>query len=114
LPVWKAPPSRRQDGQDFNDMKTALTVVSMVPDAAAPAETVAEKVRRLQAEAASLAREQVQSLERALAEVTRLSVEIVDGGEAYPVGARELARRLAEDSRATARTLDLLLNRTAH
>lgn len=92
-------------------MKTALSVVPMISDAAQPAETVAEKVRRLQAEAASLAREQVQALERALDEVTRLSAEIVEGGEAYPVGARELARRLAEDAKASAQTLDLLLSR---
>jgi hypothetical protein len=43
--------------------------------------------------------------------VSRLSNEIVSGGEAYPVGARELARRLADDAIAGAKTLDILLGR---
>lgn len=92
-------------------MTPAFTVVSSLTDAAAPAESVAQKVRRLQVEAASLAREQVLTLEHALAEVTRLSSEIADGGEAYPVGAREIARRLAEDAEAAAKNLELILAR---
>ena len=92
-------------------MTPAFTVVSNLADTAAPVETVAQKVRRLQLEAASLAREQVMTLEQALAEVTRLSKEIAEGGEAYPVGARELARRLAEDSEASIHTLDAILSR---
>lgn len=92
-------------------MTPAFTVVSNLTDAAAPAESVAQKVRRLQSEAASLAREQVLTLEHALAEVSRLSAEIVDGGEAYPVGAREIARRLAEDAEAAAKNLEMILAR---
>ena len=92
-------------------MTPAFTVVSNLTDSAAPVESVAQKVRRLQVEAASLAREQVLTLEHALAEVTRLSVEIADGGEAYPVGAREIARRLAEDAEAAAKNLELILAR---
>ncbi len=92
-------------------MTPAFTVVSNLADAATPAESVAQKVRRLQVEAASLAREQVLTLEHALAEVTRLSSEIADGGEAYPVGAREIARRLAEDAEAAAKNLELILAR---
>jgi hypothetical protein len=92
-------------------MTPAFTVISSLADTAAPVETVAQKVRRLQAEAASLAREQVLALEYALAEVTRLSAEIAEGGEAYPVGAREIARRLAEDSEASAKTLEMICSR---
>ncbi len=92
-------------------MTPAFTVVSNLSDTAGPVETVAQKVRRLQVEAASLAREQVLTLEHALAEVTRLSLEIADGGEAYPVGAREIARRLAEDSEASAKNLEMILAR---
>ncbi len=94
-----------------NTMTPAFSVVSNLSDTSAPVESVAQKVRRLQSEAASLAREQVLVLEHALAEVTRLSTEIAEGGEAYPVGARELARRLAEDAEASARTLELILSR---
>jgi len=90
---------------------TALSVVSIVAEPAAGTETLAQRVSRLQVEAAALAREQMQALHQALDEVERLSNEIVQGGEAYPVGARELARRLAEDTRATAQTMDVLLSR---
>lgn len=92
-------------------MTPAFTVVSNLPETAGAVETVAEKVRRLQAEAASLAREQVHALENALADVVRLSMEIANGGEAYPVGAREIARRLAEDSEANSKTLETILAR---
>ena len=92
-------------------MTPAFSVVSNLPETATTNESVAQKVRRLQVDAASLAREQVLALENALAEVTRLSAEIAEGGEAYPVGAREIARRLAEDSEASAKTLELILAR---
>ena len=92
-------------------MTPAFSVVTNLPETITAPETVAHKVRRLQDEAAALAREQVASLERALGEVTRLSQEISEGGEAYPVGAREIARRLAEDADASARTLDIILSR---
>jgi hypothetical protein len=93
------------------DMKPAFSVVPTVSDPAAKPESVADQVRRLQAEAANLARLQVMALEQALGEVMRLSNEIVAGGEAYPVGARELARRLAEDSEHHAKTLDAIISR---
>ena len=92
-------------------MTPAFSVVSNLPETATTNESVAQKVRRLQVEAASLAREQVLALENALAEVTRLSAEIAEGGEANPVGAREIPRRLAEDSEASAKTLELILAR---
>lgn len=92
-------------------MTPAFTVISSLGETSAPVETVAQKVRRLQAEAASLAREQVVSLEHALGEVARLSNEIAQGGEAYPVGARDLARRLAEDADNTVKTLEMILSR---
>lgn len=92
-------------------MTPAFTVVSNLPETVGPVETVAEKVRRLQVEAASLAREQVFALENALAAVTRLSMEIANGGEAYPVGAREIARRLAEDAEANSKNLEMILAR---
>ena len=92
-------------------MTPAFTVVSNLPDAASQPETVGQRVRRLQDEVASLARQQVQALEEALAHVMRLSTEIFEGGEAYPVGAREVARKLAEDADASAKTLDLILKR---
>jgi len=69
---------------------------------------LSERIRRLQAEAKSLAREHVHALERALIEVERLSAEIADGGEAYPAGVRELARRMAEDCESKVQTLEAI------
>jgi two-component sensor histidine kinase len=73
-----------------------LTVVPS-PEAQAAPETTAARIRRLQAEAQTLAREEVASLERRIGELAQAAKLIAEGGDAYPVGARELARRLAEE-----------------
>ena len=72
---------------------------------------LSERIRRLQAEAKSLAREPIHALERALIEVERLSAEIADGGEAYPVGVRDIARRMAEDCEMKVQTLEAIASR---
>ena len=74
-------------------------------------ETTAERVRRLQLEARALAREQVEALEKALAEAARMAREIAEGGDAYPVGAREIASRLAEDLPKKAETIKMIVSR---
>ena len=74
-------------------------------------ETTTERVKRLQLEARALAVEQVEALERVLLEASRLAREIADGGDAYPVGARELASRLASDLPAKAETLKAIVGR---
>lgn len=73
---------------------------------------ISERIRRLQAEAKSLAREHIFALERALVEVERLSAEIAGGGDAYPVGVRDLARRMAEDCEMKVQTLEAIASRT--
>jgi hypothetical protein len=75
------------------------------------AETTAWRMRQLQFEARSLAREQVEALARDLAAVATRASEIADGGEAYPVGVRELCTRLAEDLPRKAQTLLTLSRR---
>jgi hypothetical protein len=75
-------------------------------------DALAHRVRRLQVEARSLAREHVELLAAALTDVSRLSAEIADGGEVYPVGARELSRRLIEESGMAALTLTAIVDRT--
>lgn len=75
-------------------------------------ETTAERVKRLQLEARALAVEQVEVLERALLEATALAKEIADGGDAYPVGAREIASRLVTDLPSKAETLKAIVGRT--
>ena len=75
-------------------------------------EPTTERVKRLQLEARALAVEQVEALERVLLEASRLAKEIADGGDAYPVGARELASRLASDLPAKAETLKAIVGRS--
>jgi hypothetical protein len=91
--------------------------LSVVSDNAAPEagpESISERVRRLQDEARGLAREHIRALEMALEQVTRLSREIAGGGEAYHVGVRELAMRVAEDTEAQRQTIEALMGRRAH
>lgn len=73
--------------------------------------TISQRVRQLQAEARGLAHEHVLALRAALKTVEALSADIAHGGEAYPVGVRDIARRLAEDIGAKAQTLEVLSTR---
>lgn len=59
-------------------------------------ETTAGRVRRLQMEARALAVEQVEALEKVLKQAAEMAREIAEGGDAYPVGAREIASRLVD------------------
>ena len=60
-------------------------------------ETTAERVRRLQAEARIVARQHIEQLEQCLLRTAEVAREVAEGGEAYPIGVRELASRLSED-----------------
>ncbi len=84
-----------------------------VADAAPPTQTesISDRVKRLQAEARGLAREHIAALKTALGEVERLAAEVAQGGELYPAGVRELARRLTEECEAKARTIEMLSQR---
>lgn len=74
-------------------------------------ETTTERVRRLQMEARALAVEQVEALEKVLMQASAMAREIAEGGDAYPVGARELAGRLSSDLPAKAETLKAIVGR---
>ena len=76
-----------------------------------PPVTTAERVRRLQMEARALAIEQVEALEKALKAAAAMAAEIAEGGDAYPVGARELAGRLAADLPLKGETLRAIVGR---
>lgn len=90
----------------------ALAIVSdtLTPRDAAP-ESIAQRVKRLQLEAQGLAREHIQALEAALAEAAKIAAEVATGGDAYPVGIRELADRLAPDLDAQRNTIEALVAR---
>lgn len=60
-------------------------------------DVAAWRMRQLQFEARALGREQVESLARDLGAMATRAAEIAAGGDAYPVGARELCSRLADD-----------------
>ena len=85
---------------------------SAVYDLMRKPESTAERVKRLQQEARMLAREQIEALEAQLMVVARQAEEIAMGGDAYPVGARELCRSLIEEIQAKAQTLAAILHRT--
>lgn len=74
-------------------------------------ETTAERVKRLQLEARALALEQVEVLEKALLNAAALARDIAEGGDAYPVGAREIAARLMADLPHRAETIKTIVSR---
>jgi hypothetical protein len=60
-------------------------------------ETATQRIRRLQLEAKTLAREQVEAFCDELAALARRAADIAEGGDAYPAGVRDMASRLAAD-----------------
>ena len=89
--------------------------LSVVPDAAgaeAGAGHLAQRIHLLQAEARQLAHEHLSLLTQAMAEVTRLAAEVAGGGEAFPVGARELCGRLAEQVACQSDSLNAIAERS--
>ena len=74
-------------------------------------EPIADKIRRLREEASSQARLHAQMLERALGEAEALAADIAEGGEAYQIGVRETARRLAPELHGVRMKLQALLGR---
>jgi hypothetical protein len=75
-------------------------------------ETTTQRVQRLQHEARQLAREQIEAMGRDLDDLARRAQEIADGGEAYAVGIREMASRLASDLPQKAQGLRAILDRS--
>lgn len=95
-------------------MSPNLSVVASKVSAEAPARTEAlsERIRRLQTEARTLARDHINALEQALVTVERMSAEIAEGGEAYPAGVREIARRLVEECEVRVQALEAIVARS--
>ena len=91
----------------------SFTVVPEVYDLGKGPEKPGDRVKRLQAEARILAREQTEQLAREMNALAIRAQEIADGGEAYPAGVRDLASRIAEDLPYKAQGLTILMDRTA-
>jgi len=75
-------------------------------------ETTGDRVRRLQQEARALAVEQVEALEKILFQAAEMAKEISECGDAYPVGAREIASRLVTDLPIKAETIRTIVARS--
>lgn len=76
-----------------------------------PHEKTADKIKRLQAEAASLACQDADSLIGNLRSLIDRAAEIAGGGNAYPVGVREQCRQLADNLRLAADAMQAILER---
>jgi hypothetical protein len=74
-------------------------------------ESIGSRIRELHAQERALARDHVDELRRGLLEAARLAAEVAQGGDAYPVGARELARRLADECNKQAASLAMMVGR---
>ena len=91
--------------------------LAVVPSTARPHtadDSIAQRLRDLRDEARLLAREQVGQLREGLVGTAALAAEIAEGGEAYAVGAREFARRLAENLGQQAAMLTAIVERERH
>lgn len=75
------------------------------------AESHSLKAKRLLAEARAAALEHTAALEGALEEVATLASEVSEGGDAYPIGVRELSRQLSDEVVSRLQTLNAILNR---
>lgn len=79
--------------------------------AAPPTDTVAQRIRRLQAEARRLALEEASGLAEDLAALHARAAEIHAGGGAYPDGVRALARDVLMDCESRGQTLKAILGK---
>ena len=86
----------------------SIAPLSLVP---VQQETPALRAKRLMAEAKAAAQEQIIQLEEVLVQVVDLAEQIADGGDLYPVGVRDLCRKLAGESVWTNQTLQTILRR---
>lgn len=75
-------------------------------------ETVAERVRGLQAQARELAKDHVNALALAMMDAAKMAADIAEGGDAYPAGVRDLARRFAEDAENMSQSIIAIGTRT--
>lgn len=86
-----------------------MSVATLTIHHAAPPERPHVRAQRLLAEARAAADEQVQQLEQALVVVAQLSADVGQGGDVYPPGVRDIAKRISGDAAWCAQTLDSIM-----
>lgn len=91
-------------------MRPPLHVVTPGEDPE-PVETVAQRIRSLQAEARRLALEDSRGLAADLAALHARAAEIHAGGEAYPAGIRSVARDVLLACESSRQTLKAILGK---
>ena len=101
----------KSNGSDAKPDLRLVAAEAEIYDLMRPPETNAERVKRLQLEAHALALEEIEQLERLLMQAAEKAKEIAAGGDAYPVGAREIAARLAADLPTKAETIRTIVGR---
>jgi hypothetical protein len=110
-------PDNANDESDFDEGVINIVPVSVshqssvqtLVDATTNArESRTQRVRRLQEEAKTLAREQISELQILIDATAKMAAEIADGGEVYSVGSREICRRLADELPRTLQTLQIV------
>jgi hypothetical protein len=84
----------------------------VVPENQEALSSRADQIRRLQEMTSQLASDHVLALQAALAEVTLLASQIVESGDVFPVGIRQVAERLTEQAPWSAQTLEAIRGRT--
>lgn len=92
---------------------TLAVVANNIPETEPANEPLTARIRRLQAEARAMAAEHVKMLETSMIESARLAEEIAEGGDAYPVGVREMARQMVTDAESRLLGLQAIMHRTA-
>lgn len=71
----------------------------------------AQRVQALMAQAKGIARHHVLDMRAKVEAGVNVAREIENGGDAYPAGIREVARKVADDGESLIGTLDALLAR---
>ncbi|MDB5422098.1 MAG: hypothetical protein JWR59_2045 [Brevundimonas sp.] len=103
----KTPPPNASPKPDLR----LVAAESEIYDLMRAPESTTERVKRLQLEARALAIEQVEALEAVLFQAASMAKDIAEGGDAYPVGAREIASRLMADLPQKAETIKTIVSR---
>jgi hypothetical protein len=92
---------------------THLKIVTPGEAPSQGAESPAEKIRRLQAEIKAAASDELHELECAMDQLKEVSQSIVDAGEAFPPGVREICRGFVEELTAQRQSVSVLMKRAA-